>query len=197
MPDGLTVETLWGEGTRPVIEALARLRVEVFREFPYLYAGDAEYERGYLSKYAGISDGTIVIARDGAQIVGASTALPLAKAGADASRPFVAAGVDLGSVYYFGESVLRRTYRGRGLGVAFFERREARGRELGFKVAAFCAVERPADHPRRPKDYVPLDAFWAKRGYTRRPDLRTTFTWQDLDDADESSKPMVFWTKTL
>jgi hypothetical protein len=81
--------------------------------------------------------------------------------------------------------------------VAFFARRETRARALGFKLAAFCAVERPADHPRRPKDYVPLDAFWTKRGYTRRPDLRTTFTWRDLDETEESPKPMVFWTKLL
>lgn len=193
----LAIETLSGETTRPVIGQLAALRVEVFREFPYLYEGDPKYERTYLAKYAGIPDGTIVVARDGADVVGASTALPLAKAGDDAARPFLAAGIDLNSVYYFGESVLRRSYRGRGLGVAFFERREARAKELGFETAAFCAVERPPDHPRRPKDYVPLDAFWAKRGYTRRPDLSTNFTWQDLDGRAESPKPMVFWTKRL
>lgn len=194
---GLAIETLSGEATRPAIADLAALRVEVFREFPYLYEGDAAYERSYLAKYVGIADGTIVVARDGTAIVGASTALPLAKSGEDAMHPFVTAGIDLDTVYYFGESVLRRFYRGRGLGVAFFERREARACALGFKLAAFCAVERPADHPRRPKDYVPLDAFWTKRGYTKRPDLRTTFTWQDVDEREESPKPMVFWTKVL
>lgn len=196
MPE-MWVETLWGEATRPVIEGLARLRVEVFRDFPYLYDGDFAYERKYLSKFVGIDDATIVVARDGAEIVGASTALPLAKSGDDERRPFVAARIDVNDVYYFGESVLRRSYRGRGLGVAFFERREARARGLGYKLAAFCAVERSADDPRRPRDYVPLDAFWAKRGYARRLDLRTTFTWQDLDEGAESPKPMVFWMKAL
>ena len=193
----IAVETLWGEATRPVIEDLARLRVEVFRDFPYLYDGDFDYERRYLAKFLGLEDGTIVVARDGAQVIGASTALPLAKAGRDERRPFVEAGIDVNSVYYFGESVLRSAYRGRGLGVAFFERREARARQLGYKLAAFCAVERPADHPRRPNDYAPLDAFWAKRGYTRRPELRTSFSWQDLDERGESPKPMVFWTRNL
>lgn len=193
----IAVETLWGEATWPVIEDLARLRVEVFRDFPYLYDGDFDYERKYLAKFIGLDDATIVVARDGLAIVGASTALPLAKAGEDERRPFLAAGLDVASVYYFGESVLRHGYRGRGLGVAFFREREARARALGYRTAAFCAVERPADHPRRPRDYVPLDAFWTKRGYTRRPDLRTSFTWQDLDDSGESPKPMVFWTREL
>lgn len=193
----LAIETLWGEATRPAIPALARLRVTVFRDFPYLYEGSAEYEEKYLAKYIDLPDGTIVAARDGAEIVGASTALPLTKAGKSEQKPFVDAGVDLKSVYYFGESVLLSTYRGRGIGVAFFNEREKRARVLGFRTAAFCAVERPSDHPRRPKDYVPLDEFWTKRGYRKRPELRTTFAWQDLDEAKERPKPMVFWTRDM
>lgn len=197
MAPPLAIETLSGEGTRPAIPALARLRVTVFREFPYLYEGSAEYEEKYLAKYIDLANGTIVVARDGTEIVGASTALPLTKAGKSEQKPFIDAGIDLKSVYYFGESVLLSAYRGRGVGVTFFNEREARARALGFKTAAFCAVERPADHPRRPKDYVPLDEFWMKRGYTRRPELRTTFAWQDLDEAKETPKPMVFWARDL
>jgi GNAT superfamily N-acetyltransferase len=94
--------------------------------------------------------------------------------------------------------VLLPEYRGRGLGVRFFEEREAHARRLGrFEKICFCAVERPADHPRRPAGYVPLDAFWQRRGYRQQPDLRTSFVWQDLDEAHESPKPMVFWMKSL
>ena len=193
----LAIETLSGEGTRPAIPALARLRVTVFRDFPYLYEGSAEYEEKYLAKYIDLPEGTIVVARDGQEIVGASTALPLVMAGRSEQKPFLDAGIDLRNVYYFGESDLLPAYRGRGVGVAFFNEREARARTLGFRIAAFCAVERPADHPRRPKDYVPLDEFWAKRGYVKRAELRTSFAWQDLDEATETSKPMVFWTREL
>lgn len=42
---------------------------------------------------------------------------------------------------------------------------------------------------------MPHDDFWRKRGYVRRPDIRTTFAWRDLGDADETAKPMVFWIK--
>lgn len=197
MPAPLAIETLWGEGTRPAIPALARLRVTVFRAFPYLYEGSAAYEEKYLAKYIDLPEGTIVVARDAAEIVGASTALPLARAGKSEQKPFLAAGIDLNRVYYFGESVLLSAYRGRGVGVVFFNEREVRARALGFRTAAFCAVERPEDHPRRPKDYMPLDEFWTRRGYTRRPELRTVFEWQDLDEAKESAKPMVFWTREL
>ncbi|MFN3501447.1 MAG: GNAT family N-acetyltransferase, partial [Allorhizobium sp.] len=84
-----------------------------------------------------------------------------------------------------------------GIGVQFFEGREQQARKLGLRYATFCAVERPADHPRRPADYVPLDSFWAKRGYTQQPELRTTLTWRDLDDTVESPKPLSFWIRDL
>lgn len=197
MPLAPTIETLSGATTRHALPALARLRVTVFRDFPYLYEGDTAYEEKYLAKFLDIPDGTIVVARDGDEIVGASTALPLAKAGKAEQKPFRDHGLDLGKVYYFGESVLLPAYRGRGIGVAFFREREVRARQLGFPSVAFCGVQRPADHPRRPKDYVPLDDFWVKRGYMKRPELSTTFSWKDLDETGETPKPMTFWTKDL
>jgi len=44
---------------------------------------------------------------------------------------------------------------------------------------------------------VPLDAFWNRRGFVKHPELHTTFSWQDLDENEESLKPMVFWLKHL
>jgi GNAT superfamily N-acetyltransferase len=138
-----------------------------------------------------------VLALDGDRVVGASTALPLLQHSEEVVPPLEAAGYPAASVYYFGESVLERAFRGRGLGAAFFEHREARARELGFRVAAFCAVERPADHPRRPPDYRGHDALWASRGFVRRPDITASFSWRDLDEPEETAKPMTFWIKEL
>jgi GNAT superfamily N-acetyltransferase len=191
------VETLSGAAVAPAIADLARLRVEVFREFPYLYNGDPNYESKYLRKYVDLPESTLVVARSRGAIVGVSTALPLLSAEAEVIAPFRKSGIDPAQVYYFGESVLTREFRGRGLGVKFFEQRETRARGLGFRIAAFCAVDRPADHPRRPKDYASLDKFWGKRGYTKRPDLTTSFAWKDLDEAAATPKPMTFWIKTL
>ncbi len=88
--------------------------------------------------------------------MGAATAAPMADHAAEFAAPFRACGIDLADVYYFGESVLLPEWRGHGIGHAFFDRREARARELGFPLASFCAVIRPADHPARPAGYSPL-----------------------------------------
>ena len=195
---GVTVETLRGSSAARWLPALASLRIEVFREFPYLYEGSLQYEETYLAGYARCPDAAIVIARDGERVIGAATALPLVAHGEAVAPPLVAAGHDPARVFYFGESVLLPAYRGRGLGHRFFDEREAAARD-GWTVAAFCAVERPVDHPRRPAAYIAHDAFWTRRGYTRRPDIHTTFSWRDLDDppGTESEKTMVFWVKEL
>lgn len=180
----------------PHIADLARLRIEVFRAFPYLYEGSEDYEASYLATYAKSPESLFVLAMDGPRIVGASTGVPMPDASDVFPTPFVQAGIDPVKVFYFGESVLLSTYRGRGLGVRFFEEREAYARRLGrFDWCAFCAVERSADHPLRPTDYVPLDDFWRKRAYVHRSDLRTMLAWQDIGEENETEKPMSFWLK--
>lgn len=193
----LTIERVVGAAIEPYLQDLAALRMQVFREFPYLYEGTLEYEARYLQSYASSERSLVVIAREGPNVVGASTAMPATEHDEDVASTLRAADIDPSRVYYFGESVLRAEYRGRGIGHAFFDQREARARELGFQLAAFCAVERPSDHPRRPQNYVPHDAFWTKRGYSKHPELRAEFAWRDLDEACETRKPMVFWTKPL
>jgi GNAT superfamily N-acetyltransferase len=88
-------------------------------------------------------------------------------------------------------------YRGQGIGVAFFAGREAHAVGRGFHHAAFCAVQRPTDHKLRPASYVPLDAFWRKRGFTPHPELVCHMSWRDVNQPDESQKPLMFWLKPL
>jgi len=194
----LKVRALTGPALQAYIAPLARLRIQVFREFPYLYDGDLDYEAHYLETYSRALGALVVVVLDGKAVVGASTALPLIEAEAAFRQPFPTQGLDPAEVFYLGESVLLPAYRGKGLGVRFFQEREAHARALGpYTWAAFCAVNRPADHPRRPPEYRPLDAFWNKRGYTRHRELVAYYRWKDLDDPEESEKPMTFWLKRL
>ncbi len=193
----LEIKTFSGSGAAVRLADVARLRIAVFRDFPYLYDGDLAYEKHYLATYARSQGSIFVMAIDHGTVVGASTGTPMVAETEDVKAPFLAAGHDLADYFYFGESVLLPAYRGRGIGVAFFAEREAQARRLGLRYTTFCAVERPLDHPRRPAGYVPLDAFWRKRGYHHHPELSTTFTWRDLDEAAESPKPLSFWIKDL
>ena len=44
----IRVERLQGEALRGALADVARLRIEVFRTWPYLYDGDMAYEEDYL-----------------------------------------------------------------------------------------------------------------------------------------------------
>ena len=191
----ITIIPLTGEAIRPVIDDLARLRIAVFREWPYLYDGDMGYEQHYLQKYANTEGALVVLAKDGNDVVGASTAIPLDCAEKELSAPFITHGFSPKDWYYFGESILLPAYRGKGIGIAFFEAREKQAETLGYTKTCFCSVQRPADHPLRPTHYKPLDSLWGKRGFQKQEDLVTHFHWLDVGETTETSKPLIFWTR--
>lgn len=193
----LTIARLTGSDLLARLEDLSRLRIAVFRAWPYLYEGSLENERKYLPRYAKARTGTLIVAQDEGKIVGASTALGLDEEHEMVRAPFEKAGMDLSRIFYFGESVLLPQYRGQGVGVRFFEEREKAAREHGYQQTAFCGVVRPQDHPARPADYEPLDVFWGRRGYVKRPELISTFNWLDIGETAATDKPMVYWMKTL
>jgi len=193
----LDVRPVSGADLQARLDDVARLRVAVFRDWPYLYAGDMDYERDYLAAYAASADSVFVLAFDGDDVVGASTGIPLADDDAAFQAPFRAHGLDVDEVFYFGESVLLPAYRGRGVGHAFFDAREAHARALGrFRTTAFCAVDRDQDDPRRPAGHRDNDGFWSRRGYVRRPELRMRLAWEELDRG-EREHTLTFWTRPL
>lgn len=193
---GVQVEIWKAADLAKNLKAAAQLRIEVFRDFPYLYEGSFEYESEYLKIYLESERSLFVAVWDQAHLVGLSSAIPLQDENESVKVPFVKAGYNLSDIFYFGESVLLKKYRGLGLGNVFFDEREKGARAAGhFDKTCFCAVERPGDHPLRPKEYKPLHEFWKKRGYSLRPELRTHFSWKDVGESQETAKPMTFWMK--
>lgn len=191
------LEVLTGAALAAALPDVARLRIEVFRAFPYLYDGDLAYEQAYLQSYRDSSRAIVVGAFDADQLVGASTGAPLADHAEDFAAAFVDQDIDLADVFYCAESVLLPQYRGQGLGHGFFDAREAHARQLGFSKVAFCSVLRPVDHAQRPECYAPLDPFWRKRGYTPLQGSVAQFSWKDLGACHASSKRLQFWTRDL
>ena len=194
---GLRLVPFEGPAIADIVEPLATLRVRVFRAFPYLYDGSVEYERGYLASYVSAPGGFVVGAFDGDALVGAATGAPLAEQPAEWAAPLEAAGYPVDQVFYCGESVLLDAYRGRGIGHAFFDAREAKARALGLRFSAFCSVIRPEDHPLRPDGYRPHDVFWRKRGYAPLDGVTARFDWTDLGEPAETTKALQFWIRAL
>lgn len=189
--------SLHGRGAIPFLDQLAELRMKVFREYPYLYDGNADYERRYLQTYVASSDSLVVLARLAGQIIGASTCVPLSFEEESFRRPFEERGIPAAEVMYFGESVILPGYRGHGIGKTFFSLREAHARALRKRYAVFCAVARDPNDPRRPPSYRSPERLWVSEYYRPLPGFTTTYRWKQIDEAEESEKRMEFWMKDL
>jgi GNAT superfamily N-acetyltransferase len=193
----LRIETLRGAAIAPLIDGLADLRIAVFRDWPYLYDGDRDYERRYLSAYRDNPRAIMVAAFDGAALVGAATALPLGDHDEEFGEALVGTPLTPANTLYCAESVLLPAFRGQGVYARFFAEREAAGREMGLDWAAFCGVIRPEDHPMRPADAQGLGPVWRHFGYAPVPGAVAQFHWKDLGEAEETPKPLQFWIKRL
>lgn len=198
MSNDLKYITKTGASASELFEDLALLRMEVFRDFPYLYEGSYDYEKEYLNIYATSTESMIFSVYDGDKMVGATTCIPLKDEAAEVIMPFLKTNYDISNIFYFGESILLKPYRGIGLGHRFFDEREKHAQSFGtYTHACFCAVIRPDDHPLRPDNYRPNDKFWLHRGYKQVDGLVSEFEWLDIGENHTSKKSMQYWMKEL
>jgi GNAT superfamily N-acetyltransferase len=195
--DNIRFESYRGAQIADLMEALGRLRIAVFRAFPYLYEGNLDYERSYLETYVKSARSLCFATWAGAEMIGATTCIPLADETEEVRRPFIDAEMAIEEICYFGESILLPDFRGQGIGHRFFDAREDHARALGFKRTCFCAVVRPEDHPLRPANYQTLDEFWKKRGYRPVPELVSSFEWPDIGETESTAKAMTYWMREL
>ncbi|MFN3846296.1 MAG: GNAT family N-acetyltransferase [Paracoccaceae bacterium] len=197
LPAGLSVRALQGADLERYLDAVAGLRIAVFRDWPYLYDGTLEYERDYLQTYRDSPQALLVGAFDGDILIGASTSTPMEDHAEEFAAPFAHQPIALDHILYGAESVVLPVYRGLGLGHRFFDLREAHARGLGRSHVAFCSVQRPDDHPLRPDTYRTNDAFWRGHGYSPLPGVVAEFSWRDVGDTVDTNKPLQFWIRAL
>jgi GNAT superfamily N-acetyltransferase len=193
----ISLRVLQGAELEAALDDVARLRIEVFRDWPYLYDGTLEYERAYLDTYRDNAGALLVGAFDGETLVGASTSTMMEDHAAEFSAPFQALNLPLSSILYGAESLILPKYRGRGLGTQFIQLREAHARRHRRSHVAFCSVLRPEDHPLKPAGARSNDAFWRRNGYQPLPGVLAEFSWKDVGDSAETPKHLQFWIRQL
>jgi hypothetical protein len=198
MQSGINIRTFTGSSIKPYLASIARLRIEIFREFPYLWKKESKDETSFLRKYLQTNESIGVLVFDGSVLVGVSTGIPLEFESRDVQKNFVSNKLPVSSYFFFGESLLLKEYRRRGIGHHFFDLREAHAGQLKrFSHICFYAIARKEDDPRKPEDYMPLHDFWRKRGYAPQKDFSMIISWKDIGDEKESQKNMLLWMKKL
>jgi len=192
-----SLELYSGPALLPYLPEIARLRITIFREFPYLYKGSEEIETKYLQAYAETPDACVFVVRDGETAIGAVTGVSLSAEPADFTAPFAAGPYPLDTIYYLGEVLFLPGYRGQGLGSQLLKELADHVRSLGrYRYLACATIVRPEDHPLRPSDYHPIDGLLIRAGLIKHPELYVTLPWPDLD-GNVTDNTMVFWIKEL
>ena len=186
-----------GKEASRLVDGLASLRIAVFRDWPYMYDGDRDYEARYLGSFINGDGAFVAAAFDGGDLVGAATAAPLIQHIDDLAEPVEALGLDPAAIFYLSESVLLSSYRGLGLGHRFFELREAEARSQGFSTCLFCSVDRSTADPRRPEDARSLESFWQKRGYERIEGSKAHISWREIGETAETDHTLSLWIRYL
>lgn len=196
-------ESLVGPEIIPVLDDVARLRVELFRDYPYLYNGNLEYEKNYLKGLAGNEKSFVAAAYHGGEVVGAATALPLlsdAEILDGVRERFVRAGIEPAACYYYSEILVRPAHRRRGISSEFYRRRKEMALDIGFSVACFAALDTGDSGMTAPPDYFDPSGMWRRMGFSRHRDIHVDYHWPTLQP-DGSTADMAhrlyFWTRRL
>lgn len=192
----IEIQELKGQEITPHIPEMGKLRVGMFKEYPYLYEGSAEYEEEYLSIYANSPNSLILTVNHNNKIVGMLTGLRLIDWFDMALEPFKVAGHNPAEIYYIGEGMLLEEYRGIFSYTPLINQQEALAKQLGAKYMSFCAVNRPNNHPEKPTNYRSLTPLFKRLGYTKT-NVIAEFEWTDVGDTQPTHKPMQFWLKPL
>ncbi len=198
MTPDIKIRSLIGAGIKTYIPSIVKVRTEVLKEYPYLRVGHAEEDTKYFRRLCQSKDSIAVLVFDGPKIVGVSTGTPLDEHPTQIQKPFLEKNLDPSEFYYFGICSLLKAYRGRGIAHHFFDLREEHAKHLKrFNKICLSNVIRPKNHHKKPKDYIPLDSFWKKRGYVEQKDLINQLVWREADEKTASPKSLVFWVKDL
>lgn len=193
----ITEQLLTGTAIADLLDDVATLRLEIFQEYPYLYRGQREDELTYLGTYAEAPDACVILAYHGHVVIGAIAGMPLTREDSPLLHAFAGTTFPLDEVYYVGELLLRPAYRQCGLGQKLLAQLENHIRSLSRYRRLTCAtVERPDDHPLRPRDYIPITRFLARTGFDRLPGVTSHFIWCETDGV-KRNHPMQLWSKEL
>lgn len=179
------------------LEAIAQLRIDIFREYPYLYKGDASYEKKYVQTYADSKQSVVIVALDGSALAGAMTGIPLLDEMDELKTPFASGPYSLESIYYVGELLFYPVYRDKGLGSIMLNQLEEYVRQIGgFRHLTCATVIRPDNHSMRPAGFKPIERFLNHANFVKLEGVTASLAWPGLDGKTRHHA-LQFWMKSL
>ncbi|MBS0647776.1 MAG: GNAT family N-acetyltransferase [Verrucomicrobia bacterium] len=192
----VSLQVLKGAEIQPYINIIAELRLLIFREYPYLYEGNFQDERNYLKMYYQSEKSFVILALDGKKIIGTATGVSFDRTPPEFRKTFSKNKIPIEGIFYSGELILLKEYRNKGIGSRLYEELEKliRGK---YKKIAICELTKTKKDPKRPKDYVPSDIFWSKKGFIRYRQLTMYTPWKEIGGRKKIRHTLVFSLKDI
>lgn len=192
------IEALKGHQILPYLDAFGKLRITIFREYPYLYDSDPEVEKNYLKNYAQNKESLFILAKNQDKLIGCLSSIPFKGIAHESWAKPLQSHLPIASIFYLGDMLVLKEHRNRGIGTKMYNRFEEEVRKMHkFTQIAFIEVIRPNDDPKRPKHYHTLDPFWEKKGYIKHPELTSCISYKEIGESTETEHAFHFQIKTL
>jgi len=198
----LEFKTYQGKEIEAFIDKIGQIRLDAFKEFPYLYKGDLDYERAYLSEYTKHEKSLLILVYSFNEIVGFITGAAIdskLSITEDAFKLFKSKGLSPSSFYYIGEIIVLKEYRSFDLSSKLLKEVEDFALAQGYSSTCFLTVVREDDHPLKPKDYKDTAKLWEFHKY-KRMNLYTKYKWTTIinsTDAIYQENRLEYWCKSL
>lgn len=188
-------QTIYGLDVIPYLDDIARLRITIFREFPYLYEGSLAYEKEYLAKFSRSKESVTILAKDQEEVIGVFTGLPLHLEDETITRSIPQE--KLLDSFYFSELLLLKAYRKQGIGKNLLQQMETIIKQKSvYQRIVFASILREENHPLKPLEYYSMDNAWKKYGYSKTTDT-CQILWKEINQSEETPKTLAIWEKVL
>jgi GNAT superfamily N-acetyltransferase len=165
-----TIKVLTQEKMEPLLPFIATLRINIFKEYPYLYDGDFKEEMDDLEHCAQLPNNALAIAYYKDIPVGFLYGIPLIEFASHFENPvidlFKNKNLDPTTCYYFGDIIILPEHRGNHLSKELFDTLEAYAQKQGYNSASFI-TESHDIHPLKPTNYKSLDPLWTSLKYKK------------------------------
>ncbi|MEO9257235.1 MAG: GNAT family N-acetyltransferase [Crocinitomicaceae bacterium] len=175
-----TIKIFTKDDVSPLLLFVATLRINIFREYPYLYEGNLKEEMDDLEHCAQLTNNALAIAFYKETPVGFLYGIPLKEFASHFENPvldlFREKNLNPETCYYFADIIVLPEHRGNSLSKKLFNVLEVYAQEQGYHSASFI-TESHDIHPLKPANYKSLEPLWHSLQY-KKTRLTSYGSWQ-------------------
>lgn len=198
----VTIEIVTGRDIANYINAIADFRINIFKEYPYLYEGNIDAEYDYLKNYLTNNQSILVIAKSQKKIIGLATGVPVMSDFPllqGVRDEYLRRNIDPSLYYYYGEVIIDKNFRGKKIGSKLRQLMDEKIKTWNFHNVCVFTVIREKEHALRPKNYIDMEKILEHLGF-QRSGYEIHCKWPTIINKDKVEiieNTMELWEKRI